>query len=108
MKPNHQPTTEMSFYSTDDGEAAAALLATVRHLMTGREIDLCENIIEGSDDEVFTSGVFDDPDFNDEPEDDYRPSDGATDEQTFTSLKIQFHAQITNHIDSKGGVCAHE
>lgn len=40
-------------------EQAAALLATKRHVMTGREIEICERIIEhafclGDDEDIFT------------------------------------------------------
>jgi hypothetical protein len=51
---------------------AEALLATVRHLLTGREIDMCEALVD-------LDGL------------------GATDVAPMASLRVQFYAQICNH-----------
>ena len=36
-------------YPSEDAASAAALLSTVRHLMTCREIDICDDLIDGND-----------------------------------------------------------
>lgn len=71
-------------------QAAEALLCTVRHLMTGREIDICEKIAEGA---PIT------------PENIFREVNGERLEtiselDTFRSLRIQFYAKIINFIDA--------
>lgn len=56
---------------------AAALLATVRHLLTGHEIDTLESVL-----------------------DDDRYSDGV-DVSDIDRLRLQFYAQICNHKDGR-------
>jgi hypothetical protein len=61
-------------YGDDLQADALALLATVRHLMTGREIDACEAAA------------------------DINNSDGVN-AYVMASLRTQFYAQICNHKD---------
>ena len=79
---------------TEDQQDAAALLATVRHLLTGREIDLCEALLESdadhdsSDDDAYSA----------------TPSHFGSNHQRLEPLKIQFYAQITDWKNAGGMV----
>lgn len=73
----HPPTPEEDAAYRADGEDikedAAALMATVRHLLTGMEIDTLEAALA---------------------------ADGGTvDMALFESLRLQFYAQMCNHKD---------
>jgi hypothetical protein len=74
----HPPTPEEdAAYYAEAAEIKAdaeALLATVRHLLTGMEIDTLESALE---------------------------EDGSLDMGIIESLRIQFYAQITNHQDGR-------
>ena len=84
----------MTTKHTEDQRDAAALLATVRHLLTGREIDLCEALLESdvdhdsSDEETYTgTGSY-----------------FESNHQRLEPLKIQFYAQITDWKNAGGMV----
>lgn len=75
----HPPTPEEDAAYRAAGEEiqsdAAALMATVRHLLTGMEIDTLEAALAADG--------------------------GSVDMAVFGSLRIQFYAQITNHKDGR-------
>lgn len=88
---------------TEEQIDATALLATVHHLMSGTEIDICERIVEG------TPGGEPDATF-DEDGDILSYVDGeafagypsAEEKPLFDSLRNQFYAQICNYKDRSG------
>ncbi|NQX02771.1 hypothetical protein HQ447_19090 [bacterium] len=88
---------------TEDQEDAGALLATVRHLMTGTEIDLCERIVSGEcrGGEILPRRDLDD----DGDEVDFIDPEMCgcyatpAEQPLFDSLKIQFYAQTSNYKD---------
>jgi len=89
---------------TEDQQDATALLTTVRHLLTGREIDLCERIVSGEPSEL---PELPEPELlsYDTVADVDAGGDYATDAERplLDSLRIQFYAQIANW---KNGVAA--
>ena len=87
---------------TDEQEDAKALLATVHHLMTGTEIDVCERIAAGTpwggpeatyDEDGEIVSYTDGHTFAGYPTPDEQP--------LFDSLRNQFHAKICNHKDGR-------
>lgn len=88
----------MSATLTEDQEDASALLATVRHQMSGREIDICERIISG---EVATLPEPPEPELMER--ENWADADAGgsyateAEQPLFDSLKIQFYAQITSY-----------
>lgn len=94
----------MTTDQTEEQADASALLATVRHLMTGAEIDVCERIASGecSDDatfetrEDFFSGevTYHDPSM-------FAGYPTAEEKPLLDSLRLQFYAQICNHKDGR-------
>ena len=89
---------------TDEQQDAKALLATVHHLMTGTEIDVCERIAAGVpfgeasmilNDAGELIGYTDPEQFAGYPTSEEQP--------LFDALKNQFYAKITNW---KDGVAA--
>lgn len=97
----------MNTIQTEDQEDAGALLATVRHLMTGTEIDLCERIVSGEcrQGELPPKPSLDDADDEDAS---YADPDACgcyatpAEQPLFDSLKIQFYAQAANYKDREG------
>jgi hypothetical protein len=88
---------------TEEQEDAAALLATVRNLMTGTEIDICERIEAGTpcgeadatyDEDGELLNYTDGHNFAGYPT--------ACEQPFFDSLKNQFYAKIANHKDGGG------
>lgn len=88
----------MTAEQTEEQQDAEALLATARHLMTGKEIDICERIVSGEcaewpdlpDHELWDVEVVADHDAS--------ACYPTRDEQPIlASLRIQFYAQITNY-----------
>lgn len=72
-------------------EDAAAMLEHGRHLMTGREMDVCEAVIEGAhvaDPEDGFSDLF----LDDEKEEVFPASNFS--HNTFASLRIQYAAEL--------------
>ena len=84
----------MTTKHTEDQQDAAALLATVRYLLTGREIDTCEALLESDADH----------DSSDEEAYSGTPSHFVSNRQRLESLKIQFYAQITDWKNAGGMV----
>ena len=92
----------MATDQTEEQADAAALLATVRHLMTGAEIDVCERIASGEPVITFEAVLDDNGEWVGDVERVRFAGTPTPDEKpTFDSLRLQFYAQICNHKDGR-------
>ena len=82
-------------YPSEDAASAAALLSTVRNLMTCREIDICDKIIDGNDPSHDSADETSWPLFQ-------AGRTGPSDRQIFDSLLIQFASKIANYKNALG------
>lgn len=92
----------MAIDQTEDQADAAALLATVRNLMTGAEIDVCERIASGEGTSEPVATYDEDGEVCGYRDDESFAGYATPDEQPFlNALRNQFYAKITNFKDGR-------